>query len=145
MGLQWGKIMWIEELLNWIPTKSVPEWLNEFTVTHSFIGFLEILQGPLQKGTERITCEFLLSGLFHYSCLFPTEKFVRNNQNQVSMCSFHIMMQAAENPTETDETHKEDLLARESLKNRFQDSPKVSIKDLVSFPLCSAAHVLASP
>lgn len=58
---------------------------------------------------------------------------------------FHIMRQAAENPTEMDKTHKEDLLAHESLKNRFQDSPKVSTEDLVSFPLCSAAHVLASP
>ena len=85
MGLQWGKIMWIEELLNWIPTKSVPEWLNELTVTHSFIGFLEILLGALEKETERITCEFLLPGLFHYPCPFTTEKFVRNHQNQVSM------------------------------------------------------------
>ena len=85
MGLQWGKITWIEELLNWIPTKSVPEWLNELTVTHSFIGFLEILQGALEKGTERITCEFLLPGLFHYPCPFTTEKFVRNHQNQLSM------------------------------------------------------------
>lgn len=55
---------------------------------------------------------------------------------------FHIMMQAVENPTEMDKTHKKDLLAHKSLKNRFQDSPK---ENLVSFPLCSAAHVLASP
>ena len=44
------------------------------------------------------------------------------------MIMFPIMMQAAENPTETDKTHKEDLLAPESLKNGFQDSPKVSIR-----------------
>ena len=43
MSLQLGKDMWIEELLNWIPTKSVPEWLNKLTGTHSFIGYLEIL------------------------------------------------------------------------------------------------------
>ena len=44
-----------------------------------------------------------------------------------------IMMQAAEKPAETGKTHKEDLLACESSKTRFQDSPKVSIKGLVSF------------
>lgn len=44
-----------------------------------------------------------------------------------------IMIQAAEKPAETGKTHKEVLLACESLKSRFQDSPKVSIKALVSF------------
>ena len=55
---------------------------------------------------------------------------------------FHIMMQAAENQAETDKTHKEDLLAPKSLKNGFQDSPKVSIKDLVSFPVFCCPHVV---
>lgn len=54
MSLQWEKIMWIEELLNWVPTKSVPERLNEFIGTHSFIGHLEILQrASEEKKKER--------------------------------------------------------------------------------------------
>ena len=39
MGLQWEEIMWIEELLNWIPTKSVPDWLNELSGTQFCFGF----------------------------------------------------------------------------------------------------------
>lgn len=70
MGLQWEKIMWIEEL-NWIPTKGVPKWLNELPGTHSSIGHLEILQGASEEGKKIFICEFILPGLFHYSCLFP--------------------------------------------------------------------------
>lgn len=84
MSLQLEEIMWIEELLNWIPTNSVPEWLSELTGTHSFIGHLEILQGISEKGKEIVICEFILPGLFHYPYLFPTGKFVRNHQNQIS-------------------------------------------------------------
>lgn len=54
--------MWTKELLNWIPTKSVPEWLNELTGRHSFIGHLEILQGASQKEKEILICAFLLFG-----------------------------------------------------------------------------------
>lgn len=79
MRLQLGKDMWIEELLNWIPTKSVPEWLNELTGTHSFIGHLEILPGAPEKGKEVLTCEFLLTGLFHYPYLCAAGKFVRSH------------------------------------------------------------------
>lgn len=55
--------MWTEEVLNWIPTKSVPEWLNELTGTHSFIGHLEILQGASQEGKEILICASLPPGL----------------------------------------------------------------------------------
>lgn len=70
--------MWIEELLNWVPTKSVPEWLNEFIGTHSFIGHLEILQRASEEKKKRereiIICEFLLPSSFHYPYLVPAEK-----------------------------------------------------------------------
>lgn len=62
MSLQWEEIMWTKELLNWIPTKSVPDWLDELTGTHSFIGHLEILQRASQKGKEILMCSFLLPG-----------------------------------------------------------------------------------
>ena len=52
----------------------------------------------------------------------------KSSKSTLHVIMFPIMMQAAENPTETDKTHKEDLLAPESLKNGFQDSPKVSIR-----------------
>lgn len=73
--------MWTEELLNWIPAKSVPGWLNELTGTHSFIGHLEILQGASQKGKEVLVCAFLLPGLSHYPYLVPAGKLVRYYQN----------------------------------------------------------------
>lgn len=71
--------MWIEELLNWVPTKSVPERLNEFIGTHSFIGHLEILQRASEekkkeKERETVICEFLLPSSFHYPYLVPAEK-----------------------------------------------------------------------
>lgn len=62
MSLQWEKIMWIEEPLNWTPTKSVPDQLNELTGTHSFIGLLEILQGAPENEKEILTCIFLPPG-----------------------------------------------------------------------------------
>lgn len=88
MSLQWEKIMWTEEVLNWIPTKSVPEWLNELTGTHSFIGHLEILQGASQEGKETLICAFLLPGLFH----FLIHIFSSKNSEKSSELSFCVNM-----------------------------------------------------
>lgn len=49
MGLQWEEIMWIEELLNWIPTKSVPDRLNELSGTQVLLAPWKYSKKPLRK------------------------------------------------------------------------------------------------
>ena len=64
-----GKI----KLLNWIPTKSVPEWLNKLTGTHSFIGYLEILQGAPRKEKRSLLVSFFFLVYFTTHTYFQLE------------------------------------------------------------------------
>lgn len=119
MSLQWEKIMWIEEYLNWIPTKSVPVQLDALTGAHSFIRHLEILQGALEKGKEILTsCWFI-------SLPVPISSWKICGKSSESsfcmnMCLFRlIMMRAAEKPAEIGKNNTEDLLANESMKGQI--------------------------
>lgn len=65
MSVQWEEIMWAEEVLNWIPTKHVPEWLNELTGTQ-FYWPLGNTSRSSQEGNEILICASLLPGLLHF-------------------------------------------------------------------------------